>query len=89
MKTYAIETVDNAVKVASAGIKAGLVTFEDIYSAIRGEISNKKYAFSILKPLIETGELQIQEIILEKKASAVSDARIRIVYVDNKTQTRV
>lgn len=50
-KTYGVEIWEGDIKIASAGIKKGLVTLEDLYRAIIGnkEVMEKVYNMTHLR----------------------------------------
>ncbi len=81
-KTYGVETWEGDIKIASAGIKKGLVTLEDLYRAIIGnkEAMEKVYKFDAFKRLVDVGSMSITSVKFTRKTPGLADGRARIEY---------
>jgi hypothetical protein len=86
-KTYGFVTANGDVKVVTAGIEKGLVTFSDLFKAINGDIEarNKVYKYKTFRALIEDGSLMVEKVTVKRRTATLADARARIIHKDKDT----
>ncbi len=90
-KTYGLKEVTGKIKIAAAGIKQGLVSYEELINAVNGdqEALNKVYKFPSFKALLDNGKFSLEYKEIGRKLASNSISRIKVYYLDRATNIQV